>query len=133
VHLEQAAGEFVLPPDGGKLLFVTAGSGTLRLDGDEHPLGRHVAALADGALLDTRVLMAHRLGAAESSWPAAEDRFASDLLDPGAVGDRWLHDLTAAAATSSATGPAAPILLGGHTLVNGGLRLLAQRAMAAAR
>jgi stearoyl-CoA 9-desaturase NADPH oxidoreductase len=27
VHLEQAAGEFVLPPDGGQLLFVTAGSG----------------------------------------------------------------------------------------------------------
>ena len=27
VHLEQAAGEFVLPPDGGKFLFVTAGSG----------------------------------------------------------------------------------------------------------
>ena len=27
VHLEQAAGDFVLPTDGGKLLFVTAGSG----------------------------------------------------------------------------------------------------------
>jgi stearoyl-CoA 9-desaturase NADPH oxidoreductase len=27
VHLEQAAGEFVLPTEGGKLLFVTAGSG----------------------------------------------------------------------------------------------------------
>src|SRR5919112_6500968 len=27
VHLEQAAGEFVLPTDGGKFLFVTAGSG----------------------------------------------------------------------------------------------------------
>src|SRR5689334_12979807 len=27
VHIEQAAGEFVLPEDGGKLLFVTAGSG----------------------------------------------------------------------------------------------------------
>jgi ferredoxin-NADP reductase len=27
VHLEQAAGEFVLPPHGGKFLFVTAGSG----------------------------------------------------------------------------------------------------------
>ncbi len=27
VHLEQAAGEFVLPTDGGKLLFLTAGSG----------------------------------------------------------------------------------------------------------
>jgi stearoyl-CoA 9-desaturase NADPH oxidoreductase len=27
VHLEQAAGEFVLPPDGGRFLMVTAGSG----------------------------------------------------------------------------------------------------------
>ena len=27
VHLEQAAGDFVLPPEGGKFLFVTAGSG----------------------------------------------------------------------------------------------------------
>src|SRR5919112_1199303 len=27
VHLEQAAGDFVLPPDGGRFLFVTAGSG----------------------------------------------------------------------------------------------------------
>src|SRR5215210_5512486 len=27
VHLERAAGDFVLPGDGGKLLFVTAGSG----------------------------------------------------------------------------------------------------------
>jgi len=27
VHLEQAAGDFVLPPQGGRLLFVTAGSG----------------------------------------------------------------------------------------------------------
>lgn len=27
VHLEQATGEFVLPPEGGKMLFVTAGSG----------------------------------------------------------------------------------------------------------
>ncbi|HYH34442.1 MAG TPA: ferredoxin reductase [Nocardioides sp.] len=27
VHLEQAAGEFVLPPSGGRFLFVTAGSG----------------------------------------------------------------------------------------------------------
>jgi ferredoxin-NADP reductase len=27
VHLEQAAGDFVLPPDGGKFLFLTAGSG----------------------------------------------------------------------------------------------------------
>jgi ferredoxin-NADP reductase len=27
LHLEQAAGDFVLPPDGGRFLFVTAGSG----------------------------------------------------------------------------------------------------------
>ena len=46
-------------------------------------LGRHVAALSDGALIDSRVLMAHRLGADEGGWPTAEDRFASDLLLAG--------------------------------------------------
>ena len=61
-------------------------------------LGRHVAALCDGALLDSRVLMAHRHGADERGWPPAEDRFASDLLLPGRVRDPWLADLTAAAA-----------------------------------
>ena len=60
-------------------------------------LGTHLATLADGALVDSRVLLAHRSGADEGGWPPAEDRFASDLLIPDAVADPWLRDLTRAA------------------------------------
>jgi CTP:molybdopterin cytidylyltransferase MocA len=84
-----------------------------------------VGRLADAALIDTRVLLAHRHGAEERAWPPAEDRFASDLLMAESIADPWLRELTESAATSPAD---RPILLGGHTLVNGGLRLLAQRA-----
>jgi hypothetical protein len=104
-------------------------------DGPES-LARTVAGLADAALIDTRVLLAHRHGADEAAtlppaaWPAAEDRFASDLLLPGSIADAWLRALTESAAASPSDHP---ILLGGHTLVNGGLRLLAQLARAGAR
>ncbi|HEX7491019.1 MAG TPA: hypothetical protein VF337_04890 [Candidatus Limnocylindrales bacterium] len=98
-------------------------------DGPES-LAAAVAQLADAAVIDTRVLMAHRYGAAESGWPAAEDRFASDLLRPDDIADPWLTTLTLSAASTSADHP---IILGGHTLVNGGLRLLAQRARAGNR
>jgi len=91
-------------------------------------LARTVARLADAAIIDTRVLLAHRNGSDESSWPSAEDRFRSDLLLPEFIVDPWL-----AAVTRSAADSPAPILLGGHTMVNGGLRLLAQRARAGAR
>ena len=70
-------------------------------------------------ILDTRVLLAHRLGADEAAWPAAEDRFASDLLLHERIADPWLRALTRAAATAPI-----PVLLGGHTLVGPGLRLL---------
>jgi hypothetical protein len=103
-------------------------------------LAATVARLADAAVIDTRVLLAHRAGATDGAtmgataeatpWPAAEDRFASDLLLPASVTDPWLRALTASAASAPADHP---ILLGGHTLVNGGLRLLAQRARAGAR
>jgi hypothetical protein len=103
-------------------------------DGPES-LARTVATLADAAVIDTRVLLAHRRGADESSWPPPEDRYASDLLTPETIADPWLRALTASAAGSAtATSPSGhPILLGGHTLVNGGLRLLAQRARAGDR
>jgi hypothetical protein len=91
-------------------------------------LARLVATLADAAVIDTRVLLAHRLGAAESAWPAPEDRYASDLLVPRTIADPWLRALT-----ESASFFGHPILLGGHTLVNGGLRLLARRARPEAR
>jgi hypothetical protein len=85
-------------------------------------LGRILAGLADAAVIDSRVLLAHRLGADESAWPPAEDRFASDLLLPDRIGDPWLRSLTTAAVEASI-----PISLGGHTLVGPGLRLLLGR------
>ena len=53
-------------------------------------LGRHVAAMSDGALIDSRVLMAHRLGADDGAWPTPEDRFASYLLLAYRIYDHWL-------------------------------------------
>ena len=85
-------------------------------------LGAIVAQLADGALLDTRVLLAHRFGRDEAGWPCAEDRFASDLLLVDRIQDPWLRSLTASAAAA-----AIPIVLGGHTLVGPGLRLAFRR------
>ncbi len=85
-------------------------------------LGPVVARLGDGAIIDTRVLLAHRFGVDERRWPAAEDRFSSDLLSPARIADPWLRDLTASAADA-----AIPVLLGGHTLVGPGCRLVLGR------
>lgn len=82
-------------------------------------LGGVLAELGDGALVDTRVLLAHRLGADERGWPSAEDRFASDMLRPGSIADPWLRELTAAALDAPV-----PVLLGGHSLVGPGVRLV---------
>jgi hypothetical protein len=81
-------------------------------------LGALLAGLGEAAIVDTRVLLAHRFGADQTGWPPAEDRFASDLLLPQCVADPWLHELTA-----SALAAPIPVLLGGHTLVGPGLRL----------
>jgi len=85
-------------------------------------LGAIVAELADGAILDSRVLLADRLGADEDAWPSAEDRFASDLLRPTGIADAWLRALAAAAAVAPV-----PILLGAHTIVGPGVRWLLAR------
>ncbi|HUG29156.1 MAG TPA: hypothetical protein VMQ65_01385 [Candidatus Limnocylindria bacterium] len=82
-------------------------------------LGSVLAELGDAAIVDSRVLLAHRLGADESAWPAPEDRYASDLLLADRIGDPWLRALTASARDS-----ANPVLIGGHTLVGPGVRLL---------
>jgi hypothetical protein len=82
-------------------------------------LGLHLARLAEAAIIDSRVLLAHRLGADETAWPVAEDRFASDLLLWEDIRDPWLRALTASAAAAPI-----PVLLGGHTLVGPGVRLL---------
>jgi hypothetical protein len=80
--------------------------------------GEYLARFGDAAIVDTRVLMAHRFGADETGWPIAEDRFASDLLRPESIADPWLRQLTEAAASAPI-----PVVLGGHTLVGPGLRL----------
>jgi hypothetical protein len=90
-------------------------------------IGTIVERLADGALIDSRVLLAHRLGADEAGWPSPEDRFASDLLLGERVRDPWLQALTVAASDH-----AAPIALGGHSLVGPGLHLALGLAVAAA-
>jgi hypothetical protein len=87
-------------------------------------LGTVLAGLGDAAVVDTRVLLAHRLGADEAAWPRPEDRYASDLLDADAVSDHWLRELTA-----SAAGAAIPVVLGGHTLVGPGLPIALGRLM----
>jgi hypothetical protein len=96
--------------------------GLLLDDRGPEALGPVLAELGDGAIIDTRVLLAHRLGADEAHWPAAEDRFASDLLLPEGIRDPWLRALT-----TSARDSAIPVLLGGHTLVGPGVRLALRR------
>jgi hypothetical protein len=76
--------------------------------------------LGNAVILDTRVIMAALVGSADPAvWPAPEDRFASDLADPAHVSAEWLRELTTAAASASV-----PFLLGSHTLVSDGLRIL---------
>jgi hypothetical protein len=97
-------------------------------DGPE-AMGARLAELADAAVVDTRVLLAHRFGSDEARWPRPEDRFASDLLLADRIEDPWLRALTASTVAASI-----PILLGGHSLVGPGLRLvLAPWATAAGR
>ena len=93
----------------------------LALRGARRPC-RHRGRAADGAIIDSRVLLADRLGADEAPGPRAEDRFASDLLRPDASRDAWLAELTRAAAQQPV-----PILLGAHTIVGPGVPLLLAR------
>ena len=91
-------------------------------------LVEELAALGDAVVLDTRVLMAAVSRSSDpAGWPPAEERFASDLHDAAAITTPWLRELTEAAAASPI-----PVLLGGHLLVNDGLRILVQRAWEAA-
>ncbi|MBI5879088.1 MAG: hypothetical protein HZB53_15685 [Chloroflexi bacterium] len=74
--------------------------------------------LCTGALIDTRVLLAHR-----RLKPSAHDRFNADLFRPDAIRDEWLREFTRAAMEAPV-----PVVLGGHSLVCGGLYLLTEAA-----
>ena len=87
--------------------------------------GERLTELGDAALIDSRVLLAHRFGPDEAGWPSAEDRFASDLLLADRISDPWLRALT-----ESVRDAAIPVVLGGHTLVGPGLRLALRKPAA---
>lgn len=74
--------------------------------------------LADAACLDTRPLLAHLQVAASRA-----DRFWSDLGRPEQIQEPFLRELTEAAEQAPI-----PVVLGGHSLVAGGLMLLTEAA-----
>ncbi len=73
-----------------------------------------LAASCDGAVIDTRPLLAQ-----SGSLPPPADRFASDLLRPDLIQDRVWADFT-----RTVMGAPIPIIIGGHSLVSAGLYLL---------
>ena len=77
-----------------------------------------LAELADAAFLDSRVILAH-LGLE----PSRADRFLSDLGRYEEIEDPFLRQLTEGAARA-----AIPVILGGHSLVSGGLMALIEHA-----
>ena len=74
--------------------------------------------LGDAAFIDTRVLLAH-FGIDATR----EDRFLSDLGAWSEIHDPFLRDITRAAIEAPI-----PILLGGHSLMSGGLMALNEHA-----
>jgi len=90
--------------------------GTLLEEVGPERMFRELSLRADAAILDTRPLLARG-----GRLPPASDRFASDLLSPEEIRDPiW------AAFTRAALSSPVPVLLGGHSLVSGGLFLLAE-------
>jgi hypothetical protein len=79
---------------------------------------QRLAELGDAAFIDSRVLLAHkRIDASR------EDRFLSDLGRWREVRDPFLREFTQAAAEAPL-----PVLLGGHSLMSGGLMALNEYA-----
>lgn len=70
-----------------------------------------LAATCDVAFVDTRVLFAHR-----KLHLSEEERFASDLGLWQEIEEPWLREFTRAAAVADI-----PVVLGGHSLVTGGM------------
>ena len=77
--------------------------------------------LSNAVLLDNRVILAAR-----NIWPSTIDRFNSDLYRWEQVKNPFLRDLTRAAAEASV-----PVVMGGHSVVAGGLMALTEALIAA--
>jgi CTP:molybdopterin cytidylyltransferase MocA len=79
-----------------------------------------LSAICAAAFIDTRVLFAHR-GRRVSEW----DRYHSDLGLVDRIRDPWVRAFTEAAWQADI-----PVVLGGHSVVAGGLWVLLDRAIA---
>ena len=77
-----------------------------------------MAEMADAAFIYTRVIFAHM-----SLRPTRADRFLSDLWEYAEIADPFLREFTEATMKSRI-----PVLLGGHSLVAGGLMALTEVA-----
>jgi len=75
-----------------------------------------LAELTGGVLFDNRVILAAR-----GLWPSALDRFNSDLYRWDRVEEPFLRRFTRAAAEARV-----PVVLGGHSVVAGGLMALVE-------
>jgi hypothetical protein len=73
-----------------------------------------LAGSADLVLLDSRVLFSHF-----GTWPSDTDRYRSDMFQHKDISDPMLKRLTQAAADAEV-----PVVLGGHSLIAGGLYAL---------
>ncbi|HSR35358.1 MAG TPA: hypothetical protein VLY63_32715 [Anaerolineae bacterium] len=79
-----------------------------------------LATMGQALFLDNRVIFAHR-----GLWPSAADRFYSDLRQPEQIAEPFVKALTEAAMTASV-----PVIMGGHSLVSGGMYALVDAAWA---
>jgi CTP:molybdopterin cytidylyltransferase MocA len=82
-----------------------------------HGLMEALEQLCDAAIIDSRVLFAH-----QRLTVSRPDRFASDALLPEQISDGWVRKLTEAVLTASV-----PIVLGGHSLISGGVWALSEK------
>jgi hypothetical protein len=79
-----------------------------------------LATMGQAVFLDNRVIFAHR-----GMWPSAADRFYSDLRQPAHITDSFVRALTEAAMAAPV-----PVIMGGHSLVSGGMYALIEAAWA---
>lgn len=79
-----------------------------------------LATMGQALFLDSRVLFGH-----QGLWPTAADRFYSDLRQPEKIRQPFVKALTEAAMNAPL-----PVIMGGHSLVAGGMYALIEAAWA---
>jgi hypothetical protein len=79
---------------------------------------QELSTLGQAVFLDNRVIFAHR-----GLWPPPADRFYSDLRQPDRIADPFVREFTEAAMAAPV-----PVIMGGHSLVSGGMYALIEAA-----